>query len=593
MKFTYRAMLARQTKSEKAIVLFSANAVEVDQWVGVPQKRRLGTDSASAETSGFQREENPARIKSLRDFYSNQDNLIQNPLLCAIRRLPDAKVTFEADQQEASSEEDYHTTTIGQLVIELPDYQSLPLRDIFGRVRAFIEERVPDLADESPRNDLIDDLKRDAHELGHITHLGDSDVDGDDDILAQPDEDATDEDSDSSLGDNGDAASVLFDESHIADFWNEIAARHEILKELETSPNPDEFLGFTRNALVSFLQPIVLVDGQHRLRGAIEAARAAAESKEALDSIERRVSGGEASEDVAHDMMTTRARHLPISLMMSDDPAEQVFQFVVVNQKATPVGRALLGTIVSTTLSNEEMQRVADRLKNAGIPLEESQAVTFLARHPASPFCGLVERGLTGDAKDLLKWNVFSSLISIFRHLQGGRLFGQRNDYASLWRQRHLDQSALVSEYAGHNFDSAFKYWSSIDGPWRDVFMRFWALVRDRFANTEDPDRPNYWGKPRDSNLFNKITLTILAADFFQFLVDSRSSISSVDQIDELVDQWLEHVNEGYFDKDWDLSGVKKDSTGIRNQWAEIWVDYRKAGGQLPDKRNYRKPKLG
>jgi hypothetical protein len=47
-------------------------------------------------------------------------------------------------------------------------------------------------------------------------------------------------------------------------------------------------------------------------------------------------------------------------------------------------------------------------------------------------------------------------------------------------------------------------------------------------------------------------------------------------------------VNSGYFDKDWRLAGVKKDSTGIRKQWAYLWQEYRIGGGQLPDRRLFR-----
>ncbi len=179
----------------------------------------------------------------------------------------------------------------------------------------------------------------------------------------------------------------------------------------------------------------------------------------------------------------------------------------MVNQKATPIGRALLGTIVATTLSNDELARVADRLKDAGIQLEESQAITFLSRYPDSPFCGLIERGLAGDAKDLLQWNVFASLVSIFRDLRGGKLFGQRNDYAHIWGQRQLGDSALVKDYAAKGSESPLDYWRTLDGPWRDVFMAFWMEVRDKFGNTEDADKHNYWGKPRESNLFNKVSL--------------------------------------------------------------------------------------
>ncbi|PLZ99955.1 hypothetical protein CEN50_05380 [Fischerella thermalis CCMEE 5268] len=58
-------------------------------------------------------------------------------------------------------------------------------------------------------------------------------------------------------------------------------------------------------------------------------------------------------EDAQRRIEADVARKLPVSLLMSNDPAEQVFQFVVVNQKATPTKTSLLGTIISTSLSTE------------------------------------------------------------------------------------------------------------------------------------------------------------------------------------------------------------------------------------------------
>ena len=113
--------------------------------------------------------------------------------------------------------------------------------------------------------------------------------------------------------------------------------------------------------------------------------------------------------------------------------------------------------------------------------------------------------------------------------------------------------------------------------------------MRDFFASTDDPDANNYWGQPRQSNLFNKISLTILAADFFQFLCETRRGIDSVEHVRELVTDWLQGVNSSYFSRDWELGGVKKDSTGIRNQWAKLWTEYRKDPNRLPRTENYRK----
>jgi len=337
---------------------------------------------------------------------------------------------------------------------------------------------------------------------------------------------------------------------------------------------------------------VVLVDGQHRLAGALKAAEKELDEPSAQEVIEREISAGMSSQEVSSRLLLERSRCLPVSLLMTTSPEEQVFQFIIVNQKATPIGKSLLGTIVSTSLANEELDRVAGRLQSAGIRLEESQAITLLSRLQESPFRNLVERGLTGDAKDLLQWSVFGGLIAIFRDLKGGTLFGQKNDYADRWRKKYLDSSPIAADFQEHGYESAFHYWRSLDGPWRSVFIQFWTKIRDTFGDTSDPDRPNYWGRSRDSNLFNKISLTILAADFFQYLVDTKSELKAADDVPGLVDDWLEDVNPDYFNKDWNLGGVKKDSVGIRNQWAALWTEYRKSPTSLPNKRNFRSPKI-
>jgi len=572
--FRYIAIKTKQTNQDKWLTMFAAPAAEIDDWAGVPQKKRFGTGE---ETAGFQREENHKRIKSLSDFYLNEENVIQNPLLCSLRDIPGASVNFEA----APGTEVDASVQLGELVVSIPDFTKMNFEEILCQVREYIEARVPELVGRSPDQSLINLLKARAAEIGHKTSSKDDESDD------------TTEEASTESSDGGDPAAALFEESHIVDFWQEIAARHELAKELDEPIYGEDFLGFTSEALLTYLRPVVVVDGQHRLRGALAAAKNTLNLPEVKSEIEQRISDGENWHEVEYSIIRRSARLLPISLLMSSDPAEQVFQFVVVNQKATPIGRALLGTIVSTTLSNDEMEKVAARLKNAGIHLEESQAVTYLAKHQSSPFCGLIERGLTGDAKDLLQWNVFSSLIGVFRNLKGGNLFGQRNDYADLWRQRYLSTSDIVQDYSEKECESPEDYWKKLDGPWRDVFIVFWTKVRDKFGNTTDPDKHNFWGKTRESNLFNKISLTILAADFFQFLIETRTSIDSPDQISEHVDLWLENVNAGYFDKDWNLSGVKKDSTGIRNQWAFLWTEYRKSGGSLPDRRLFRQAKGG
>jgi hypothetical protein len=571
MEYRYNALLVEQTRQPKPLVLFAAPAVEIDAWVGVPQKKRLGNNND--ETVGFQRDENPNRVKSLEEFFENDQNIIQNALLGATRTSELGSVKFEPLPGEAAQ------STLGTLIIDLPDYAGISLENLFGYLRQHLEERVPELT------------TRKVEETARFLDLQQQIAINPQALLNEPDaDDSSDESPTSDDDESPNASSALFEESHILDFWVEVASRHELLKKVGSAAPRDEFLGFSRDSLLSFLRPVVLVDGQHRLRGAIDAARSRMNSEAFQPEIQRRIREGENPTDVEYSILTRESRTLPMSLLMSSDPEEQVFQFVVVNQKATPIGRALLGTIVSTTLSNEEIDKVALRLKSAGIQLEESQAITFLARSQESPFYGLVERGMTGDARDLLQWTALASLIAIFRELKGGRLYGQKIDYASLWHTRYLNESGIVAN-ADLNEGTKLDHWRRLDGPWRIVFMKFFSTVRDELGSTFDPDRYNFWGKTRSSNLFNKVSLTILASDFFQFLTESKKTIDSAESVPELVKEWLEYVNRSYFDKDWNLSGVKKDSTGIRNQWAQVWCDYRRAGGSLPDKRQFRKIK--
>jgi len=570
MIYRYPCIVAKQTNSNKLLALFSAPAPEIDLWAGIPQKKRF---DSGEETAGFQRVDSSKRIKSLKEFYINQENIIQNPILCSLRDIPLASVEFKQGQADVENSQ----VKIGEIVITIPDYSSLSFQEILECVRNYIENRVPELSEREPDPEIILKLKLRANTDDAIPYSQDSDEN----------EDESDDFTAESCNET-DSAAALFEESHIIDFWQEIAGRHEVIRLIENKIQSDSFLGFPKDALLSYLKPVVLVDGQHRLKGALKALEEILKNQTIESEVEKRIAQGESVDAVTTDIKNRESRLLPVSLLLSTDPAEQVFQFVVVNEKATPIGRALLGTIVSTTLSNEEMEGVANRLKNAGIQLEDSQAITYLVRHPRSPFKNLVQRGLTGDASDLLQWNVFASLVGIFRYLKGGKLYGYKNDYTETWRMRHLKDSRIVGDFLEQGFEKEEDYWSKIDGPWRDVFINFWTKVRDTLGNTVDSERPNYWGKTRESNLFNKVSLTILAADFFQFLVETKAVIDSADHISSLVDNWLEYVNTSYFDKEWNLSSIKKDSTGIKKQWAFQWTEYRKIGGNLPPKNVFR-----
>lgn len=549
--------MVQQSSGSKNILLFSAPATEIDNWIGIPQRLSL----SGAETAGFQRTVSPAREAALRKFFAEPNNVVQNPLLCAIRQAPGVKVTHKPSADDPR---------MGLVTVELEDFDSMTLQQLLNAARTYLESRVANLATRPIPTDLIVELEAQINSSTPAAGLGDAEIqendESDEASLAEPAEDA------------------LFDESQITNFWDHLRARAEIAQKLGAE-TPDELAGFSREMLISYLRPIILVDGQHRLRGAILAAEDEANASSAGEDM---IVGGALPADAVSTVAKQVARQLPVSLLMDDSPAEHVFQYVLVNQKATPVPKALLGTIISTSLAEDELTTIAARLEDAKIPLEGARIISILSRAEDSPFRGLIAKGFGSDDSNKLQWNVLGSLSDIFRYLKGARFYHETTDHALTWQKHHLAGSTIVAEWQGKDFERPEEYWRDLNGPWIDVFKVFWSQVREKLAS-EDSNSPHFWGDPRNSNIFNKPTLHILTADFFSYLREQKTKIHSKDDIPVLVDGWLEYASKQYFARDWKLSGVKKDSVGTRRQWSKLWATHRQQGGNPPSAAEFSK----
>jgi hypothetical protein len=150
-KHRYPAFSMKQTIDSKPLVLFSAPATDIAAWVGVPQRGRLD----GGETVGFQRQENPARVKELANFFTEPRNVVQNPLLCALQA--DHDVTFVFDDEEAG---------FGHIEILQEDLESLTLLDLIERVIFRLETRVPNLTGVSLDQERLTEVVRRASEAG-------------------------------------------------------------------------------------------------------------------------------------------------------------------------------------------------------------------------------------------------------------------------------------------------------------------------------------------------------------------------------------------------------------------------------------------
>lgn len=523
-------------------------------------------DGGATELLGFQREQDPDRIQQIASFYGNPNNVLQDPLLCALRLAEGTEVFFEQTNDAPSKD----GMALGLLRISFADKSGASLLEMMQEAKTYLEARVPALSGRAMPARLIDELRAFVNSGA-----------------------AENESSNSEVGSDGDPPleEALLEQSYVTDFWDQIAARIQVLTELGTSAPADGLIGFSREALKAYLSPIVLVDGQHRLGGALLAAQKAMDADETrLDVIARRTADGAQPSQITDELLTTYSRLLPISLLLDDRPDEHVFQFVVVNQKATPVRKSLLGTIISTSLADSELDRIAERLDDAGIPLQSALAITYFAVNQQSPFCNLVSRGFSTDGNNQVPWSVLGQLVAMFRELRGAKYFHDpKMDYADVWKRRFLEKSEVLDSEGVSTLKEAEAAWSAQEGPWKQLFVQFWTAVRDKLAST-DPSAagsPNYWGNPRSSNLFNKPMLQTLATDFFAYLVESRRPITDIAEVAQIVDDWLLEVNAGYFNRDWKLENVKKDATGTRKQWSSMWYAYRRDPKALPATSNF------
>ena len=112
-----------------------------------------------------------------------------------------------------------------------------------------------------------------------------------------------------------------------------------------------------RKALRDMLFPALIIDGQHRLYGA---------------------AGVE--EDI------------PVLVCALIEPTwrEQVFQFIVVNDKAKSISKPFITSLAGMSLTSGELEKLKDRLSQAGIKLWEVDVMQRLGYDSSSPFANRI-----------------------------------------------------------------------------------------------------------------------------------------------------------------------------------------------------------
>jgi hypothetical protein len=241
--------------------------------------------------------------------------------------------------------------------------------------------------------------------------------------------------------------------------------------------DPQEFIDFYDideenvrqliESLEALCRPALIVDGQHRLYGA-----ANADSK----------------------------IYLPVVAIPNSPWMEQIYQFVVINEKARKVESSLLTDIFGSSLTPTEQDEIRAQLVAAGASVDPRIAAVVATRDAVSPFYGMVKIQLDGDPSGVPKG--FIPDVTIRQLIDGGRGgLGWRSD------------DDFYERVVKPTFPDRQQWESYSDGIWLQYWFAFWSTVRDWY-NDKSKDH-ELWGNLQ-TNLTKAVSLRLFQKLFME-----------------------------------------------------------------------------
>jgi hypothetical protein len=240
-------------------------------------------------------------------------------------------------------------------------------------------------------------------------------------------------------------------------------------------------------ALEAISRPALVIDGQHRLWGAANAS-------------------------------------IPITLPVIAIPnaswQEQIYQFVVINEKAQRVESSLLTDIFGSSLSKSEQNALRTRLERADVNIEPRIAATIANRDPASPFYNLVRVRLEGDPPSGIQPYITDLTIRLL--IEGGAR-GTRG-----WRA----DDDFYDTYVRPTMPKREEWDSWATGKWRDYWFAFWESVRDFYNDQANQMKKEpLWTADGQSNLTKAVGLRTLQTLFIVKAIERINKVRAIEDV--------------------------------------------------------------
>jgi hypothetical protein len=233
-------------------------------------------------------------------------------------------------------------------------------------------------------------------------------------------------------------------------------------------------------ALDAISRPALVVDGQHRLYGS---ARTSAEI------------------------------WLPVVAIPRCSWMDQIYQFIVINEKAQRVETSLLTDIFGSSLTVAEQVAIRRKLERSRVSVEERIAAVIAARDPRSPFYNMVNIKLQGEAPSGAR--PFLTELTIRALIEGGR--GTR-----AWRS----DDEFYQHYIQPTFPDPAQWNTWTDGQWRAYWFAFWNAVGDFYNNQAlEAEATELWTLANQTNLTKAVTLRLFQRLFMEKAIERMEDV--------------------------------------------------------------------
>jgi hypothetical protein len=391
--YTYDGYAYRQNESTDApwLVTFVASAASVREWASIP-RRHDGTP-------GFQRVDDPARVLNAKEFFDDYERNQSPTAIVLGLHVTAADNPFRTELEFCEPDNSEHGVRgpIRKCRLHVFFDPTEQLNTVASRLSAQLAERIKedDSDDGSEREESEDDAEEDLEE-------------------EQEEDDAEDNSE------------------------HEIDLGTSLLQEVQARLADQDWVTNNAETVRELAKPATVIDGQHRLLGAVACERG-----------------------------------IPFCFcaLFNCDWPEQIFQFTIINYTQSKIPDQFITANAALSLTQTELGSLKDRLIHSGVKVLEYELMQVVTFTPSSAFYEKVNLSEKPQQEKI----GYKTMVQVAKAWYSPP---QKAGETGRWGIINKIFHDITGRGAkGKRLDEWKKHY------WGEFFLAFWSIVKDSFVN--------------------------------------------------------------------------------------------------------------